>query len=420
MGEAGRAHLEADLAVVGAGPAGIAAAVAAREAGRRVVVLDESPRAGGQIWRHTSPEKLPRAARRWLARLERSGARVLHGGSVVDAREGFELTLQHPEVSTVSAETVVLATGARELFLPFPGWTLPNVLGVGGAQALLKQGADFRGKRVVISGSGPLLLPVAAALAKGGARVLMVAEQAPAARVLRFASSLWRSPERMAQAARARLAFRGTPYLLGTWVTRAEGDSAVRAATLTDGRRSWTEACDLLCAGWGLVPDVRLATLLGCEIERGRVRVDGWQETTREGVFCAGEPTGVGGVEAALLEGEIAGFAAVGQRYRAARFVAARDRDRAFAARMERAFAPREELRHLPEPDTVVCRCEDVPLGALSPEWSARQGKLYTRAGMGPCQGRICGPALECLFGWEDQSVRSPVVNATVDTLLQH
>jgi NADPH-dependent 2,4-dienoyl-CoA reductase/sulfur reductase-like enzyme len=248
--------------------------------------------------------------------------------------------------------------------------------------------------------------------------VEVVAEQAPSARVVGFARSLWRSPGRLVQAARYRAAFRGTPYRPGTWVVRAEGDDRVREATLTDGGRSWTIPCDHLCVGFGLVPNLELPRLLGCAVEEGRVAVDAWQRTGREGVLCAGEAAGIGGVEAALLEGEVAGWAAAGRPDRAERLFPRRDAARAFAARMEAAFAPREELRHLAGPDTVVCRCEDVRLGELRPEWSARQAKLYTRAGMGPCQGRVCGAALQHLFGWEPPVVRPPAASATVGALL--
>ena len=412
-------RIDADVAVVGAGPAGIAAAVSAASSGARVVVLDEAINPGGQIWRHASRAQLSGVARGWLDRLNRSGAVVLRGASVVHATPERELTIQlHGAPRVVTADKVILATGARERFLPFPGWMLPNVVGIGGAQALLKSGASFDGKRVVIAGSGPLLLPVAAALAKGGAEIAVVAEQAPATKVLSFAAGLWRSPSRIAQAVRYRAAFRGTPYSWGTWVRSATGDGVVREATLTDGRRTWTEPCDLLCTGYGLVPSTELAQLLGCELEDGAVATDEWQRTSLEHIYCAGEPTGVGGVESSLVEGEIAGFAAAGREQAAAERFASRDRYRSFTRRLEQAFAPRDELRTLAEDDTIVCRCEDVVYGRLRPEWSARQAKLYTRAGMGPCQGRVCGPALEYLFDWNPDTVRVPIMPAAVDTLI--
>jgi thioredoxin reductase len=304
-------RIRADVAVVGAGPAGIAAAVHAAEAGRSVVVIEGLSRPGGQIWRHRARRDLPRRAWRWLHRLDHSGARLLAGTAVVDAvagEDGVWLTGERgDETILVQAGAAILATGARELFLPFPGWTLPGVIGVGGAQALLKAGARFQGLRTVVAGTGPLLLPVAAALARAGARVEHLIEQAPRARVTRFAGSLWRTPGKLAQAAGYRLATLRAPYARGTWVVRAEGTDAVREVVLTDGRRERTERCDLLCVAYGLVPAVELPRLLGCELHDGFVAVDALQRTSVPNVYCAGEPTGIGGVDAAILEGSACG-----------------------------------------------------------------------------------------------------------------
>ncbi|HEV2123972.1 MAG TPA: FAD-dependent oxidoreductase, partial [Chloroflexota bacterium] len=322
------------------------------------------------------------------------------------------------EASSAAARALILATGARERFLPFPGWTLPNVMGIGGAQALLKAGASFTGLRVVIAGSGPLLLPVAATLARDGARLALVAEQAPTAQVLRFSATLWRFPGKIIQAAGYRSRFPGVRYAWNTWVVSASGDDRVREVTLTDGRRTWTERCDVLCTGYGLVPSAELARLLGCAVESGRVVTDTWQRTSLECIYCAGEPTGIAGVEAALVEGEIAGLAVCGREGEAATRFGVRDRYHRFSRQLEAAFAPRDELRSLLNDDTVVCRCEDVTYRCLRPEWSTRQAKLYTRAGMGPCQGRVCGPAVEYLFGWPLDTVRVPVEPATVNTLV--
>jgi D-hydroxyproline dehydrogenase subunit alpha len=389
----------ADVMIVGAGPAGIAAAVHAAEAGRRVVVLDSAQRPGGQIWRHRDRRTLPRVAVRWLERFDRCGAEFVPGAEVVDA-------------SPFAGRTVVLATGARERYLPFPGWTLPGVIGIGGAQALLKNGAaDFAGRRVVLAGSGPLMLTVAAALARAGARIVLVAEQASARRLARFAAGLWRTPSRVIDAIAYRSAFVGAPFRPGTWITRVEAGLTVM---FSDGRRV---VCDVLCTGYGLVPSTELARLAGCETRDGAVVVDERQATSVPGIFCAGEPTGIGGVDAALVEGAIAGRAAAGVLPDAV-LGEARSRHHAFAQRLDAAFAIRPDVRALADTETIVCRCEGVPYGALDPAWTPRQAKLYTRIGMGPCQGRVCGPIMECLRGWPPDTPRPPIFPTPVRAFL--
>ena len=183
------------------------------------------------------------------------------------------------------------------------------------------------------------------------------------------------------------------------------------------GGRLRTVACDVLCTGFGLVPSLELARLLGCDIADGSVRVDGSQQTSVQGIWCAGEGTGVAGVDVSLAEGSIAGFAAAGFPARAAAHRKVRDGGRAFSARLRDTFAPRAELRVLVDSDTLVCRCEDVTMGRLRGEWESREAKLCTRIGMGPCQGRVCGPGVEYLFGWNLESGRVPVSVATIDTL---
>ena len=413
-----------DVVVVGAGPAGIAAATRAAEAGRRVLLLDEAPNVGGQIWRHRTRASLGSDAREWTQRLERTRAEVRRGIAVVDViaqpdNGGVTVVAERHRggVDVVHASSLVIATGARERFVPFPGWTLPGVVGIGGAQALVKQGANFKGKRVVIAGTGPLLLPVAASLSDAGARVLLVAEQASYASVRDFAISLLAHPETLLQAAMYRLAFMRTPYLMGTWVTAAIGEDRLTSVQVADGRSTRSIPCDVLCTGYGLVPNVELARLLGCAVVDGVVKVGSRQTTSLPGVFAAGEVTGIGGVALALVEGELAGLAAAGAARPDASLTRRRAALRETASRMERTFAVRPELRALADEDTIVCRCEDVRRRSVATLGDARQAKLYARAGMGACQGRVCGPALEFLFGWPSGTVRSPLEPARLSTL---
>ena len=399
--------LQADVVVVGAGPAGLAAGALAAEGGARVLVLDQGHRPGGQVWRHRATPT--GAARFWIDRLSRAGASGLAGATVVDAPVPGRLLIEHEERGRrVEYERLVLATGARERFLPYPGWTLPGVIGVGAAQALLKQGARFRGLRVVVAGTGPLLPAVAAALAGDGARIVGIAEQAPLHRLVRFGPTLARHPRKAVQGLGCAARLLGVPFRTGSWVRAAEGDDCVRQVHLTNGRSEWTWECDVLACAFGLVPNLELPRLLGCEADEDRLLLDESQRTSVAGIYAAGELGGIGGDGHALATGAVAGLGAATRPVPPSLQRALR-RQRAFATAYAKAFALRDELRRLATPETVVCRCEDVPLAGLEICRSAREAKLRTRAGMGPCQSRVCGPALAFLRGWGPDSVRPPL-----------
>ena len=244
-----------DLLVVGAGPAGMAAAWRAAQNGLRVSVVDDNPAAGGQIWRGGPPE-----ATVWFERLRSVDVEMINGARVFQQlRPGTLLAETTSGVCELNYSSVVLATGARERFLPFPGWTLPNVMGAGGLQALVKTGLPIEGKRVVVAGSGPLLLAVAAYLRGRGANVLMIAEQAPAMRLARFAVGLFR---KRTQAFELKRQLKGVPYRSGCWVSEAHGKEQLESVTLVRGGKSWRVACDYLACGFHLVPNVELAELL--------------------------------------------------------------------------------------------------------------------------------------------------------------
>ena len=408
-----------DVLVVGGGPAGIAAACCAAEASPRVAIADDNPGLGGQIWRgeHASPST--REAAFWYQRLRE--LRIEHlPGTRVFAQAGARTLLAETDtgVCELTFRSLILATGARERFLPFPGWTLPNVMGAGGLQALAKSGWSVRGHKVVVAGTGPLLLAVAAHLKQYGADVCLVAEQASWQQLRPFTLSLWRQPSKLKDALRLRRQLLGVPYLTACWPLAAEGKDKLEGVTLRRGAKTWSVPCDYLACGFHLVPNTELAALLGCALADGKVRVDDLQQTTVPGVFCAGEPTGIGGLELSLVEGRIAGYAAAGRQGSARALFANRNKMRRFAASLERAFALRPELKELARPETLVCRCEDVSLSRLREHSSWRAAKLLTRCGMGPCQGRVCGPALEFLLGWKPESVRPPVFPVRVESLL--
>jgi hypothetical protein len=313
-----------------------------------------------------------------------------------------------------------VAVGAREQFIPFPGWTLPNVFGAGGLQLLAKSGWPVKGKRVVVAGSGPLLLAVGAQLRKRGAHVLLIAEQTSLARFLGFGLRLpYLGPAKLLQAMTCQSQLFGVPYKTSCWPVRAHGRDKLEGVTLsgTDGNE-WDVPCDLLACAFGMVPNLELTRVLGCDIEHGRVTVDIWQETSVKQISCAGEPTGLGGMDRALVEGQIAGYAVTSQPDRAKALFAKRHKAHGFTHALDRGFALRDELKTLATPDTIVCRCEDVTARQLASCDSLRSARLYTRCGMGACQGRNCSTAAKILYGWENNSSRPPVIPVRVGSLV--
>lgn len=411
---------DVEVLVIGAGPAGLSAAHAAACAGARVGVVDDNPYAGGQIWRG-GPDKSgdARALRLWQALASMPNVQMLQQCRVILPLDKGTLQLETPERAlTVGYRTLILATGARERLLPFPGWTLPGVTGAGGLQALFKGGYPVDGKRVVVAGSGPLLLAVAASLVERGAAVDAIVEQAPRHRLARFALSLLATPSKLRQALQLKTRLRNVPYYPDSYVLEAFGTERLDGVRVQRGDTHIDITCDYLACGYGLLPNTELATALGCVVEDGAVKIDQHQRTSIPDIFCAGESTGIGGVDLALAEGRIAGLSATGQFVEADGCVTERSRWQAFARRLERTFALRPELRILSRPDTLVCRCEDVTHEELAPHASWRSAKLHTRCGMGPCQGRICGGATAFLFGWTQDSVRTPVSPARIASLI--
>lgn len=409
-----------DVLVCGAGPAGLAAAHAAASHGARVGLIDAQSRPGGQIWRHDLRFGAGRAARRAIAAATR-GAQWLGGAQIVAAEPGELLVERAEGAAHLGYERLVIATGARELLLPFPGWTLPGVTGAGALQALVKQGWPIAGRRVVVAGTGPLLLAVAAGLRNHGARLLVILEQAPAPRVRRFAWGLAKTPRTAAQALRLRLELAGIPYRYGEFVEAAHGDGRLQSVSIRTPRGLAHLECEQLAVGYGLVPNVELAELLGCRLDRSgphaAVATDARLRTSLPGVYAAGEARGVGGAAAARIEGRIAGLGACGQEAAAARLAGAQRGARRFAARVAGCFSLDRRLYALATPETIVCRCEDVPLGGLAGFDDGRAAKLATRCGMGACQGRICGDILAALGRYAQPAAAAPLFPVQLSTL---
>ncbi|MCU0863056.1 MAG: FAD-dependent oxidoreductase [Planctomycetes bacterium] len=422
--------LDAEVGIVGGGPAGMAAAARLRAAGLSVVVLDEGHRAGGQIFR-----QLPLGAsgqaiaeppshhhgHTLLAAFGLSRAELRSGAVVWDAKPGRLWFEQDGQSWLLRCQRLLLAPGAYDRCIPFPGWTLPGVLTAGALQVMVRGFGIVPGQRAIVAGSGPLLLPTVTALLSAGVEVVAALEASTRWRTLRAVPGVLGNASRLKEAFwyGRQLLRAGVKLRFGWTIFGCEGDGRVQRATIgkvdADGRprrdTAETHEVDVVGAGFGLVPSIELGLRLGCaarfDQNRGGhvLQLDGSQATTVQGVYGAGEIGGIGGAEVAIAEGELAA-AAIVQELRGTEVPAAvrkkAQRERRAADAMLRAFAPLPGLHELAQPDTIVCRCEDVPLqrareAALLHGTSLRAIKVGCRAGMGPCQARICGPSLQAL-----------------------
>ncbi|MDQ4213246.1 FAD-dependent oxidoreductase [Microbacterium sp. ASV81] len=434
------------IVVIGAGPAGLAAAAAAVQAGADVTIVDEGEHVGGQFWRHhpalTDPRLQHQLGRFGALQEALADVRVLSSTSVwrVEPSEPARVHVLTGPVDaadrrgeTLEADAVVVATGAHDRVLPIPGWTLPGVTSAGAAQALAKRDGASLGTRTVVAGAGPFLLPVAQSVARVGGEVAEVVEAASTSAILRgWGRRPWELTGAAGKAGElgsyvATLVGTRTPYRFGSAVTRIHGTASVEAVTVQRIDADWrpipdTERiieCDAVALGHGFTPRLETAIQFGCAITAERfVRVDDQQQTSVPGVFAAGEITGIGGADAALAEGAVAGLAAAGVRgadlrYRAP--LAARRRMRAFATRLGTHRIGSGWTAWL-EPDTLVCRCESVPVARLREyaEASSRGMRLATRAGLGACQGRTCGRSVEDILGTHEGAGfdRRPVLSS--------
>jgi len=396
----------------------MAAAACAAESGAHVGIVDDNATLGGQIWRGRSQHETTEEAARWHTRLQAAGVTQLCGARVFHQLEaGVLLAEGANNLYELSFTNLVLATGARERFLPFPGWTLPNVMGAGGLQAMVNGGLPIGDKRVVVVGTGPLLLAVAGYLRNCGAEILVICEQASWSRLVRFGGALVGWPAKVAQALQLKKDLAGIPFVANSWPLAACGRETLESVTISRKGKRENIPCDYLACGFHVVPNIELPLLLGCRISRGYVQVDELQRTTVKGLFCAGEPTSIGGVDLALVEGQVAGLVAAGREEEARKLFRDRGKAQRFARILNQTFRLRPELRSLSSAETIVCRCEDVTYSRLHRHTSWRAAKLHTRCGMGPCQGRVCGPATQFLFQWNPDSVRPPVYPARVESL---
>ncbi|ALE93489.1 oxidoreductase [Arthrobacter alpinus] len=449
-----------DVAVVGAGPAGLAAAVHAADSGLSVVLIDAGTQPGGQFWRHpdeAAAEDPVEGAHHhdWKRFVDLRARLYAHEatGIITYLRNTQVWLIEHGTATTVlrltptvavdghgpglatpgmvAARHVILCPGGYDRQLPVPGWDLPGVMAAGGVQALLKGNRSAAGSVAVVGGTGPFLLPVATGLASAGVKVAAICEANSPTGWLKNLRGAVQAPGKVPEGVEyaAVLARHRIPYRVRTAITAIHGTDKVAAVTIAKlaadgsvlpgtGRRV---PCDLVALGWGFTAQLELVLAAGAEtavdVDGSLIAVvDERLRSTASGVSVAGEATGVGGAAMAVVEGELAalcvaaedglasaGSAAVGARI--ATLQRKRVRLRAFAVAMHRANPVPARWQEWLTEDTVVCRCEEVTYGALCNAHTelgaqdARSMKSLARPGMGWCQGRVCGYATASIAG---------------------
>ncbi|MCT8341729.1 FAD-dependent oxidoreductase [Photorhabdus kleinii] len=409
--------LRCNVLVVGAGPAGLATAQAAIQGQQSVILIDDNPKAGGQIWRQGPFHTLPPMTKRYLSVLSEDALIYLPGCKVIAVDSQCVIVETASRHRIVHYQRIILCTGAKEKLLPFPGWTLPGVTGAGGLQALIKSGLPMIGERVVIAGSGPLLLAVAETVKKAGGNVVGIIEQAPLYRLFSFGLRLLRWPDKLHQAI---MLMPLKNYYKNSMVLGVETsvEGRLTGVYISNKGQKQKLSCTRLACGFGLRPNTELAQLLGCLLdEQGNIQVDAWQQTTIPGVYAAGECTGIGGSELALCEGFIAGFAASGKYALAEKWQQKRRKWRCFATAIAQTFKLNREITQALPPDTLICRCEDVSLNELELFQDWNSAKMATRCGMGACQGKICSAILHDIKHWAIPSPRIPLSPTRLETL---
>jgi NADPH-dependent 2,4-dienoyl-CoA reductase/sulfur reductase-like enzyme len=423
-----------DLLVVGAGPAGLSAATRAAELGLSVLLADENPAPGGQIYRAVTTTPVKNRAilgeDYWrgadiVARFERSQAAyasrctVWSIGPDETAPGSFELGLSlDGKARIIGVKQVILATGAQERPFPIPGWTLPGVMTAGAAQIALKSAGAIPSGRTVIAGCGPLLYLLASQLAAAGCQIAAVLDTTPSAnwsKALGALPDFLRSPYlakglKLMAAARRKLRF-----VSGVTSLTATGSGKLATVQFEQNGRTGTIACDTLLLHQGVIPGVNFSNAAGCahdfDVEQHAwvPRVDAWFASTVPGIAIAGDGAGIGGAESAALRGEIAAFGAASrlgklnetERDRQAAPIRTELEKKLRGRRfLDLLYKPAPQFLAPPKDETIVCRCEEVTAGQIRDAarrlgvTGPNQMKAFLRCGMGPCQGRLCGPTV--------------------------
>ena len=425
-----------DVAIVGAGPAGMAAATHAADLGLDVVLLDEQSEPGGQVYRGLATASPARRAAlgpeyehgvALHSALDRSGARRVSGASVCDvarATDGFDVCVAlDSEAWLLRARCVILAVGAIERPLQVTGWTLPGVTSAGAVLGQIQRLAPSPEGRIVLAGCGPLLYLAAQQLGKAGADVVAILDTLSVRRFVRAlprAIEFMRSPYYARGSKLLREVNDTVPIYHDVVEFAALGNDRLSSVRFAANKRTATLIADHLVLHQGIVPEIHLADAIGCDIVWDdvaacwRPRVDAWGASSVEGVLVAGDGAGIAGANAAAQRGALAALAA-------AAFIGCIDKSKrdadaiapwqalAQALRgrrfMDSVYRPPERFR-LPEGDTIVCRCEGITARAIVA--AAQEGcagpnqlKAFLRCGMGPCQGRDCSLAVTELIARE-------------------
>ena len=405
------------LIVIGAGPAGLAAADTALAHGLEVMLLDEQPGPGGQIYRNIGNGDDERRAvlgadyaqgETLLPVMERPGLDYRRGATVWEVTPDRQVFFtEQGRARAVSADKLILATGAMERPMPFPGWTLPGVMSCGAAQIMLKSSGLFPAEGAILAGSGPLLLLLATQMLAAGARIGAIVETTPARNFLAAAQRLPRALLareylRKGMGMMAALRRSGVPWYKDAGGLQALGTNRVEALRFKDGAKTRELPCGLLLLHQGVVPNAQIARSLRLDhdwddMQRAwRPRADSWGETALPGIFVAGDGAGIVGAKASAIQGRLAALrAADAQPGEAAPLRRALARELAIRPFLDRLYRPADEFLQ-PADDTLVCRCEEVTAGEIRAAvrngcLGPNQAKAFSRAGMGPCQGRLCG-----------------------------
>lgn len=417
-----------DVIVIGAGPAGMAAATTAATLGLRTILLDEQDALGGQIYRNVSSVAAASGTRAEILgedylhgaslvdRLQRSGATCLHGALVWDVAPDLTVTALHQGTAQQwRAPQLVAATGAMERASPIPGWTLPGVMNAGAAQIALKSEGLVPSGPVVLAGAGPLLLLVACQLLHAGAQVAAIVETTvPGQRRAALAHALpalraWPYLAKGLSMVR-RLRAARVPWFRGATDLRVLGTKKAEGLAFTAQGRTHTVAAETVLLHHGVVPNTQLTRLLRVEHVWNdmqlawHVRRDETGQTSLEGFRVAGDGAAIDGALAAEASGTLAALGAA----QALGKLGAHDAERRMQA-MRQALAQQRCIRPFldalyrpprwivePADDTIVCRCEEVTAGRVREMarlgcQGPNQTKFFSRCGMGPCQGRVCG-----------------------------